>query len=156
MGVAAAVLLAALAVPAGAAERGASLSCTLTSTEDVHPGMTMTTSVSAATTHGLTGTATCSGIVGGLSVAGPGTFGKTDVGVGNCLGGTAVGTYALRLPTSAGPRIVAGKFKVTYGVAGVVFTGDLVGTQAFTPLVGDCVNTPLTRLSSVLTVTVTT
>src|SRR5256886_14439172 len=80
----AAAALLAPAAPATAAAPVVNLNCTITVTTDVHPGVTPQLRHLASTSHGLAGTATCTGTVNGKPVTAPGSFAvNTDVG-GNC------------------------------------------------------------------------
>jgi hypothetical protein len=159
IGVSAAALLALPAIPASAAtsDSSANLACTITVTTDVHPGVTPQLRHLAVTSHGLTGTATCTGTINGQPVTGPGRFKVTNQLVGNCTQATGQGEFVLRIPTTGGTRTVAGTFDISPGVGGApALTGDLTGTSRVTALLeGDCVTTPLTRTTAELDVHVT-
>ncbi len=59
------------------------------------------------------------------------------------------GTFVLRIPTSGGIATVAGTFDTSGSAAGAVVTGDLTGTAHVTAVLeGDCVTTPLTRVTT--------
>jgi len=162
---AAAVLLAVPAAPAVAAPTAtlqsapsADLDCTITLTTDIRPGARPQARHQAVTTHGLTGTAVCTGTVDGQPVTGPGRFGNTLQGVTTCAEGSLTGTFVLKIPTAAGEQTITGRFAETVVAPfGAVFTGDLTGTVVSSVLLeGDCVTTPLTRARSVIAVAVTT
>ena len=59
------------AAPASAAARVVNLDCTITVSNDLHPGLTPQLRHIAIVSHGLTGTATCTGTVNGQPVTGP-------------------------------------------------------------------------------------
>jgi hypothetical protein len=157
-----------LALPAAPAAAGstavpqmapsANLPCTITLTTDIRPGLTLRPSHQAVTTHGLTGTAACTGTVNGQPVTGPGSFGNTLEGVFSCTQGSLTGTFVLKIPTAASEQTITGRFvEAVVAPFTAVFTGDLTGTVvASVALEGDCVTTPLTRSRSVIAVTVTT
>jgi hypothetical protein len=160
-----AVLLALSAAPAAAGPAAApqsaptaDLACTIPLTTDIHPGLTTQPRPQAVTTHGLTGTAVCTGTVNGQPVTGPGRFGNTLQGVGTCAEGTFTGTFVLKIPTAAGQQTITGRFVETVvAPLTAVFVGDLTGTVVSAVLLeGDCVTTPLTRAQAVIVVTVTT
>jgi hypothetical protein len=148
---AAAALLAASGTPARADSpiSSADLDCTITVTTDVHPGVTTELQHVAVTSHGLTGTAECTGTIDGATVTGPGSFDVTIQEVANCTQLAGQGEFVLQVPTTDGTRTVAGTFDVTGGSAGAVLTGDLTGTAHVTEVLeGDCVTTPLTRVTT--------
>ena len=135
-----------------------SLACTITLTTDIRPGLTTQVRHQAVTTHGLTGTAACTGTVNGQPVTGPGLFGNTLQGVISCTQGSLTGTFVLKIPTAAGEQTITGRFAETVVAPfTAVFTGDLTGTVVSSVVLeGDCVTTPLTRSRSVIAVAVTT
>jgi hypothetical protein len=143
------------AVPTSADAPVADLSCTITVTTDVHPGVTPELRRLATTSHGLTGTAICTGTVDGQPVTGPGRFAIEEQLVGDCTQAAGTGTFQLRIPTAGGTETVAGRFAATVSAAGDIHTGDLSGTAVVVSAVGDCFTTPLTRTTAVLTVHVT-
>jgi hypothetical protein len=120
------------ATPAHAASNApiasADLDCTITVTTDVHPGVTPQLQHVAVTSHGLTGTADCTGTIDGNAVTGPGTFAVNIQEVADCTQLSGQGEFVLRVPTSSGTQTVAGAFEVTGSSAGTVLTGDLTGT----------------------------
>jgi hypothetical protein len=155
----AAVLLVLPAAPANAAAPHADLDCTITLITDVHPPITPELRHHAVTSHGLTGTADCTGTVDGHQVTGAGTFGIYTQGPGSCATGSSSGTFVLRIPTTGGTMTVTGRYESTFGDlpgGGAVFTGDLTGPVAVVAADGDCVNTPITHTTAVFTGTVTT
>jgi hypothetical protein len=144
------------AAPASADDPVADLDCTFTVTTDVNPGLTPAGGTQAVTSHGLTGTATCTGTVNGETVTGPGSFSvDTVVHATNCGDSTGAGTFVLRIPTASGTQTVAGRFTEVSTASGTVVSGDLTGTVTVTAADGDCVNTPITHTTSVFDVHVT-
>jgi hypothetical protein len=99
---------------------------------DVHPGVTPQLRHLASTSHGLTGTATCTGTVNGKPVTGPGSFAVNTEVVGNCTQANGSSTFVLRIPTTGGTK-----------------------TVAIIAAVGDCVTTPITQTTSVITAHIT-
>jgi hypothetical protein len=154
---AAATLLTLPATPAHADSNtpgsGANLTCTITVIADVHPGVTPQLRHVAVTSHGLTGTATCTGTINGQPVTGPGTFAVNIQETANCTQLSGHGELVLRVPTTGGTETVAGRFDVTGSSAGAVLTGDMTGTAHVTAVLkGDCVTTPLTRVTTQINV----
>jgi hypothetical protein len=147
----AAVLLALPATPARADApiSGADLDCTIIVTVDVHPGVTPELQHVAVTSHGLTGTADCTGTVDGATVTGPGSFAVTIQEVANCTQLSGQGEFVLRIPTTGGTVTLAGTFDTSGSSAGAIVVGDLTGTaRVIAVLEGDCVTTPLTRVTT--------
>lgn len=137
-----------LAVPATASAAGpsANLDCTIVSTQDITPPITPDFGHHSSTSHGLTGTADCTGTVGGQQVAGTGSFMLNSHGTADCESGSGDGNFVLRIPTIGGIKTVPGQFHFSFtafppGVT--VLTGDLTGSLTFLSGDGDCVNTPL-------------
>jgi hypothetical protein len=153
-GSAAALLLAAPAIPASAAPV-ADLNCTMTVTTDIHPGTTPRLHHQSFTSHGQTGTATCTGTVNGQPVTGPGTFLTNGHVVSNCMQSHGTANFVLKVPTASGTQTVAGHYTISFTGGAITNTGDLTGSSVATHLVGDCVNTPLTQTTEVLTEHVT-
>jgi hypothetical protein len=143
------------AAPASAAV-AADLDCTITVTTDINPPLTLRPRHSAFITHGPTGTAECTGTVDGQTVTGAGSFAIADVAfVVDCAEAAGSGTFVLRIPTTGGVVTVAGRTDFTSAGGITVHTGDLTGTSMVVAAVGDCVTTPLTSATAVLTVHVT-
>jgi hypothetical protein len=154
-GSAAVLLLAAPATPANAAPV-ADLNCTITVTTDIHPGVTPQLQHISSTSHGLTGTATCTGTVNGKPVTGPGRFLVTIHVIGSCTQANGSANFVLKIPTAGGTQTVEGHYTFTAtGATGSTLSGDLTGTAVVISAVGDCVTTPVTRTTSRLTVHVT-
>jgi hypothetical protein len=125
------------------------LDCTITVTTDVDPGVTTELRHVAVTSHGLTGTANCTGTIDGATVTGPGTFAVTIQETANCTQLAGQGEFVLQVPTTDGVKTVAGTFDVSGTSAGAVLVGDLTGTAHVTAVLeGDCVTTPLTRVTT--------
>ncbi len=145
------VLLAA-AAPASAAAAAVDLDCTITVTTDVHPGLTPQPQHIAITSHGLTGTATCTGTFNGQPVTGPGRFAVySELDVTGCVQATGVSRFVLKIPTANGTRTVAGRYTITSTTGVSIATGDFTGNITIISTVGDCVTTPITSATSVLT-----
>jgi hypothetical protein len=143
-----------LAVPATQASAApvADLNCTITVTVDTHPGVTTQLRHFASTSHGLTGTATCTGTVGEQPVTGPGRFLDNNHGIGNCTQANGTANFVLKIPTASGTQTVEGHYTFTFPTpVGTRLSGDITGTAVVTASVGDCFTTPLTRSTSVLT-----
>lgn len=150
-----------LVVPATAASAegpSADLSCTIISTSDVNPPLTLVVEPHASTSQGLTGPADCTGTVDGETVTGPGSFAIYTHGTGNCISGSASLTFVLRIPTTGGTKTVTGSGGFVYGaVPGTQqFSGDITGTGTIIAANGDCVTTPLSRGTIRLVATITT
>lgn len=144
----AAALLVLPAAPASAAGPGASLDCTITVTVDVTPPLTLEFRHHGSTSHGLTGTANCTGTVDGQQVTGPGSFLFNSHGAGNCASGSGAGNFVLRIPATGAAKTVPGLYHFSFGSVppGItVLTGDLAGTLTPISADGDCVNTPLSH-----------
>src|SRR6266508_249532 len=109
---AAGAVLLAPAAPATAAAPVSDLNCTITVTTDVHPGVTTQLRHLASTSHGLTGTATCTGTVNGHRVSGIGRFVVNTQVLGNCTQATGASTFVLKIPTAGGTKTVAGRYTV--------------------------------------------
>lgn len=138
--------------PAGAAPQLVDLNCITTVTTDIHPGVSLDVHTFSVHSGSLTGTAICTGTVDGATVTGPGTFGIHEHVVGNCLAASGSGTFILKVPTTEGVKVVTGQFDLTAtAAAGTVHTGDLTGTSRVIAANGDCVNTPITQSTAVLT-----
>jgi hypothetical protein len=143
------------AAPASAAAPVVDLNCTITVTTDIHPPLTPQLRHHAFISHGLTGTATCTGTIDGQPVTGPGSFAINDQAVADCTQAAGAGTFVLKIPTTGGTKTVAGRTIFVATTAGTVHTGDLTGTATVIAADGDCVTTPITRATAVLTVHVT-
>jgi hypothetical protein len=144
------------ATPASAAAPVVDLNCTIIVTTDLHPALTPQPRHIAFTSHGLTGTADCTGTVDGQPVTGdPGSFAITDVALASCFQATGSGTFVLKIPTTGGIQAVAGRTTFSSAAGITVNTGDLTGTATVVSAVGDCVTTPLTSATAVLTVHIT-
>ncbi len=110
---------------------------------------TPTSRLVAVTSHGLTGTADCTGTIDGATVTGPGTFAVNIQETANCTQLTGQGEFVLQVPTTDGTKTVAGTFDVSGTSAGADLTGDLTGTAHVTEVIeGDCFTTPLTRVTT--------
>src|SRR5262249_44562042 len=136
------------AVPMASANAApvANLNCTITVTTDVHPGVTPQLRHISSTSHGLTGTATCTGTVNGKPVTGPGRFLVTVQVIGSCTqANNASANFVLKIPTAGGTQTVEGHYTFTAtSSTGSTLSGDLTGTAVVISAVGDCVTTPVT------------
>ena len=152
-----ALVVAAWLVPAtpASADPVVDLNCTITVTTDIHPGTTPRLHHQSFTSHGLTGTATCTGTVNGQPVTGPGSFAVNDQVVADCTQAHGAGTFVLQIPTTAGTKTVTGRFTIVTTAGTTVSSGDITGTATVTSAVGDCVTTPLTSATAVITAHVT-
>jgi hypothetical protein len=151
---------AALLVPAAPASADApvvDLNCTTTVTTVINPGVSLDEHEFAVSSQGFTGTSDCTGTINGEPVTGPGVFAINDVAFGNCVAATGHGTFVLKIPTASGTQTVAGHYTITFTAAtGIITnTGDLTGHSVVTSAVGDCVTTPLSQTTEVLTEHVT-
>jgi hypothetical protein len=144
------------ATQASAAAPVANLNCTFTVTQDLHPGLSPAPQHVAITSHGLTGTATCTGTVGGQPVTGTGRLNiKAQATVTNCTEATGAGSFVLKIPTASGTKTVAGRFTFTSTGGVSTISGDLTGTSTTLSTVGDCFTTPITQATSRFVVHVT-
>jgi hypothetical protein len=140
------------AAPASADAPVADLDCTITVTSEFHPGLTPRLQHIAVI---ASGTADCTGTIDGEPVTGPGAFRINDVILARCGEITGSGTFVLKIPTASGTQTVTGRTTIALVGGEVVHSGDLTGTATTTSVVGDCVNTPITSATSVLSVHVT-
>jgi hypothetical protein len=140
-------LLIVAAAPSNAAGPSANLDCTITFTSDINPPITPAGGPHSSTSHGLTGTASCTGTVDGQQVTGTGTLALNSHGTGDCVSGSGDGNFVLKIATTGGTKTVTGLFHFDYGpgITGSRFTGDLSGTGTTIAADGDCVSTPLRR-----------
>jgi hypothetical protein len=152
---AAAVLLALPPSPARADApiSGANLSCSITFTVHITPGLSALRKQPQhvdLSTRGLTGTATCTGAVDTQTVTGPGQFGLSEADIADCVLATGHGTFVLRIPTTGGTATLAGKFTSV----GSVVSGDFSGTGQVLATEGNCFTgqPPLTSVTVVDTV----
>ena len=121
------------------------------------PGLSGSPSTGTFTSNGETGSIVCQGPIGGQQVTGIGTRGEQGrFGVKDpdtCMGGEVDFTYSFTIPTAIGPKVMAGSGTATYGPLqgghpyGGTFTGDrMYGKFSITPIEGDCVTTPVTKV----------
>jgi hypothetical protein len=102
---------------------------------------------------GQTGTVRCVGAIGGDRVTGPGTGGITYAySNGTCVAHVGLGTATWMIPTEAGPTHLTGTLSVRRTALSVLAEvhfaharADLAG--ALVPLEGDCVLTPLRKVT---------
>jgi hypothetical protein len=158
LGASTAALLALPGIPAAEASSGASLACTITSTEDLHPGLTAEVHPFTAGTHGLESPAVCTGTVNGFQVTGPGRWLANGHAVGSCASSSGDVNFVLRVPTTAGERTVTGHFSFSGTISSpvAVLTGDATGTTTIVSTVGNCFTTPLVQDTVVDRVQITT
>jgi hypothetical protein len=154
----AAAPLALAAAPASADGPDADLQCTITSGWDLVPPVTMDLRLVVSQTHGLTGTADCTGTIDGYQVTGIGEFGGQAQGFQNCIAGSGQAISILQLPTTGGIKTVVAQSNYIYdnriGLSGYV--GEMTTVDTLISADGDCVNTPLSHGLWVLTGTVIT
>lgn len=121
------------------------------------PGVGMSPSSGNATSNGETGTNHCDGPINGRQVTGDGTRGEDlRYGVrdsGTCSGGETDVAFSFTMPTAAGLEHLASTFVATFGplkgggVYGGTFTGPrMYGKFTITPIEGDCVTKPITKV----------
>lgn len=133
--------------------------CTFSFDVFLDPGLSMEPSSGKHYSDGL-GPLDCEGPVNGHQPTGTGTLGEdgpygTRDPVTCTSGGEGAGTDRLTVPTANGPQQVISEFTFTFGdpstKGGVVhgeFTGTrFTGTFEFTPLEGDCVTSPVTKVA---------
>ena len=69
-------------------------------------------------------------------------------GTATCPQGGGFGTQTFTIPTTGGPVTISEQFAFTWvGAAGRFEGNALSGAFEFTPMQGDCVSTPLTRVA---------
>jgi len=154
----AAAPLALSAAPASADGPHADLYCINTFVSDIIPAVTPELQHNESTSHGLTGTADCTGNIDGYQVTGTGIFGQQTQGSGDCNEGGGETQAELRIPTTGGVKTVVANAIYHYdnriGIAGL--TGQETGPVDFIIVDGDCWNVPLSHNTSVFTGTVIT
>ena len=159
--------LAALAVVALSATASAQAAATTVATCSsqfaltISPGFSLTPSSGTLTSHGETGTVVCTGTIDGGRVTGPGTIGLDEsYARGDCLSHVGTGTATITVPTTAGPKHLAGAatsrrtglaLSAEVSFPGARFSG--IGLAA--PLQGSCLLTPMTRALVTVTGTLT-
>jgi hypothetical protein len=148
-----AALVATVLAPATPAEAGgSSASCHGSWPISMAPGISTTARQSTFTSHGETGTITCTGTVNGHGVSGPGTLGVEGALDGTCLTGNGSLTITMTIPTSGGPATFSLPATMTYyGGVGMKFSDAFVGplTFAVVPTAGNCITEPLTEILQV-------
>ena len=112
LGIAAAAAIAAagpLAAAPAQANGGTSATCTNLLTVAISPGFSLTKSSGTITSGGETGSIVCIGTIDGASVTGPGSIGLAETySGGDCLAHVGTGIASVTLPTTAGPKHMAG------------------------------------------------
>ena len=152
--------LAFVALPAtGSAQAAArtSAACTGQLTLTIAPGFSVTPSAGTLTSHGQTGTLTCIGTIDGQRVTGPGTVGLDETYArGDCLSHVGTGTATITVPTTAGPKHLAGA--ATSRRIGLALSAEVrfpsarfSGVGLAVPLQGSCLLTPMRQ--ALITVT---
>ena len=137
---AAAVLLATVAAPAvhaAAAEQGyCHIDIVLESPEGlgIEPG---------SATYTSSGSADCFGTPAGIQPTGRGTYTSFGTFEGGCAGASGTFNYRITLPTAQGEAtfVDSGTFTSPYFTSPSGF-----GAFEFTPIEGDCVTEPLTKM----------
>lgn len=137
---------------------GSAAQCFFEFTLTLNPGLTATPSTGTLSTGGETGSIACYGPVRGAMPSGVGTMGVEGTygvaGGDSCAGGVASGTGAFTVPTPAGPKRMEGPFVVNYYSSGVGYftaavdggTSNFSGAVEFSPVAGDCINSPMTTI----------
>ncbi|MGQ0465594.1 MAG: hypothetical protein ACT4QG_09775 [Sporichthyaceae bacterium] len=133
--------------------------CTAEFEVTLSPGFSATPSSGTFASDGESGTMTCDGPIDGARVTGPGTRGEAGrYGVGSpssCLQplGEAEWTIQATLPTEQGKRNLRLPVSGTYGplqgggpLGGTFASDRAYGTFTITPVEGDCVTAPITRV----------
>lgn len=131
--------------------------CTLEVDLVASPGISTQESSGRVTSYGETGTISCDGKVNGKQTTGPGTLGwegryGTQGGDTCSSGGEGDGVWSFTVPTSGGTEHVDQAVTLTYGpLRGGVFAVEFrserfSGTGEVTPLEGDCVTKPITKV----------
>lgn len=130
--------------------------CTFDFELTLSPGLSMSPTTGS---HSGTGPITCDGLVNGQQPTGNGTL--TDDGrygtkdPDTCSGSEGDGTDTIEVPTAAGIETVISRYTYTAGdrvptqggLAAGSFKGTrFTGTFEFTPLEGDCVTAPVTKV----------
>lgn len=102
----AAVLAMLVPAPPAQASTGIPATCTASWHIDFDPGIDLTPRTSTFTTHGETGTITCTGRVNGHTVTGPGTTGSDGAYHGTTARGSGNEHLTATIPTTAGPQVL--------------------------------------------------
>ncbi len=94
-------------------------------------------------TYTSSGSADCFGTPGGVQATGPGTYTSFGTFEGGCAGASGTFDYRITLPTTQGQAVLedAGEFTSPYFTSPTGF-----GAFEFTPIEGDCVTAPLTKM----------
>jgi hypothetical protein len=139
------------AVPAAASDvQTVNATCDLTASVAFDPALTQEPQQSRATS--TAGTAKCTGTVDGedIDAAVDGIF-QADVALvdATCLAPNGSGTFTLTVTTVGGTtKEAVGTMDITVGESGFVVTGQVTGTGTVVPVEGDCVNTPVSLVST--------
>ncbi|HUR73802.1 MAG TPA: hypothetical protein VMZ00_05965 [Sporichthya sp.] len=154
---AASVLLAMWAAPAGAAgpEGPVAARCGFSYAPAISPGIGMAPGAGTVSSGGESGTVDCTGSLDGHEITGPGTWGfEGVVSRASCAeGGEGTGLILMTVPTDAGSQHFEEAIDFAFGPAGTYppLVGDWVGQRTtgiyvVTPAEGDCVTAPVTRV----------
>ncbi len=149
-------------VPTSGARADSGTTCTVENPVTLSPGLSLVEGSTGTFDNQSTGTVTCDGPVDGAEPTGPGTFlDKGTYGTqdpDNCVsGGEGQGAYTMVLPTANGKKTVVLPFTLEFaapstmgGLVGIHTRGDgFVGEFGGTPLAGDCVSAPVTKVLAV-------
>ncbi len=145
--------------PASPAMAAGGTTCTVEHEVSLTPGLLALQGSTGTFKDQTLGTVSCDGPVKGVTPTGAGTFldqgnyGTTDPDT--CLGGEGVGSYTMVFPTADGTKTVVLPFTVTFGgpaaengLVAVQTKGDgFTGEFGATPVTGDCVVTPVSKLA---------
>jgi hypothetical protein len=151
----AAALLGPVPTASAHAHQDVDLDCSIIATSDVYPGEIFgVLQHLVGTTHGLTGTADCTGTVDGQQVTGQGQFGANSQEYGDCGATETTGRneFILRVPTAHRTKTVTGIYadhiKTAGGTVTIELTGDITGTSWDISAVGQCTEAdPLTQVT---------
>lgn len=151
VGFMASLVLALATVPAGPAHAADTALCTLEIVEVFSPGMGRTPTPQTFKSEPGSAKLSCQGkALGATLTDGGGDENSGTVtgpfGGATCGGGQGEGTNTLTLATDAGQKVLAEDFTFSFLMGqGEVSSESITAVFAARPLVGDCINTPLTK-----------
>ncbi|HKY76442.1 MAG TPA: hypothetical protein VJS45_09890 [Acidimicrobiia bacterium] len=152
-----ALFVAVAAAPAPAAP--APTRCAFSVVVSLSPGLSLVPSTGEFTSGGETGTVSCDGVVRGVRPVGPGTLGVVGrYGTNDpdtCLDGEGEGRFSFTFPTADGEGRRSNVFAFSFGLLRALtggpsgeFSGQgFSGTIEVQPEEGNCLVTPVTRVS---------
>jgi len=154
---AAATACALLGTASAQAAGATSAVCTPRFSLSISPGFSLAPTSGTLTSHGETGSLTCTGKIGGHRVTGPGTVGLDETYAGGtCASHVGTGTARISIPTTGGVKHLAGAAtsrRTALAVrAEVRFPGArFTGAGVAIPTKGTCALSPLRQ--ALITVT---